>query len=193
MSDKEKIRANIKKMRASLTKDDVRVRSEAILQRLIKTEVYQKTSWLFAYMSFKNEADTRALIERALEDGKRVALPKVSGKALMDFYEIRSLSETAAGTMGILEPLSNISVIPGKAAACSEILMIVPGLAFDFSGRRIGWGGGFYDIYLSKYKDIVTAGLSYDFQIYPSIPADVFDRTVDMIVTEKEVLMPLGY
>lgn len=88
MTEKEKIRADIKKMRAALTKDDVRARSEAILHQLLKTESYAKAGWLFAYMSFKNEADTRQLILEAFKAGKRVAVPKVTGKHRMIFYEI---------------------------------------------------------------------------------------------------------
>lgn len=188
MPDKESIRADMKKKRAALSDGEVNARSRAILHRFLKTEIYQKAEWLFAYMSFKNEADTRALIECALGDGKRVALPKVRKKLVMDFYEIKALSEITPGAMGILEPISDAAVIPKRTADCSEILMLVPGLAFDLLGRRIGWGGGFYDMYLSKYKDIVTVGLAYDFQIYDRFKTQAHDIPVSYVVTDTKII-----
>jgi 5-formyltetrahydrofolate cyclo-ligase len=123
------------------------------------------------------------LIEAALEAGKRVAVPKVIGQE-MEFIYLSSLKELSIGYQGIEEPAGTL------VAAEKKVLMIMPGLAFDKAGNRVGYGGGFYDRYLNKNqdKDFVKLALAFDFQIVDSLTAEACDEPVDAILSECQYI-----
>lgn len=138
--------------------------------------------WIYGYMALSWEPGTKRLLERLLEAGKRVALPRVSG-ADMDFYEIRTLSDLREGAWHIWEPGEHC-----KKAGCRDALMLVPGMAFTEAGDRLGKGGGYYDRFLMREPEHGTAALSYDFQLVGELPSEEHDKKVDMIVTPGRVL-----
>ena len=137
-------------------------------------------------MSFKDEADTASIIDESLRLGKQVALPRVSGKRKMEFFFISGQKDLVTGFMGIKEPAGYCL----EASAPSEdALVLLPGLAFDRSGARLGYGGGFYDTYLAKHAGCKKAALAYSAQIAPEIPTEPVDVKTDMIITEKELII----
>ena len=147
-------------------------------ERITGLNAYKDTETILCYASCKGEADTWLLIEKALKDGKRVALPRVTGSREMHFYRIASVEDVVPGYYGIPEP----------EKACQEELfeglLIVPGTAFDRQMHRMGYGGGFYDTWLERYGSQVTAcGLAYDFQLLDEIPVEQHDRRMDIVIT----------
>ena len=138
------------------------------------------------------EIPTQGIINTALNDGKKVALPKirtgVKAGANMDFVFINKDTEYKSGVYGILEPVSN-EFIDVKDIN-DRVEMLIPGLCFDIKGRRIGYGGGYYDRYLTKCpkdKFHITA-LACEYQIFESLPFNENDKPVNLIVTENRCI-----
>lgn len=131
------------------------------------------------YVSFGSEVDTKGLIEYSLNIGKRVAVPYCNGKNML-FYEIKSLSELSAGKFGI--PTVDIS---GKSPLVSfdKALCIVPGICFDCYGNRIGYGGGYYDRFLSE-NSVISLGVCYKKCLCSEIESEEFDIKTDYVLTE---------
>lgn len=126
------------------------------------------------------------IIEEALRNGKRVALPRVRGKRRMEFCFIKSPVDLKPGFMGIKEPGP---WCPKAPAPFKDSVVVMPGIAFDRNGTRAGYGGGYYDTYLEGHAECIKAALAYSVQIAPEIPAAPADIKVDMIVTEKELII----
>ena len=133
------------------------------------------------YASFRNEAGTFELIERLLEKGIKTVLPKTSGTVITPYAHTASAS-LKKDSFGILVPDENVC----PAAVISDIhTVIVPGVVFDRSGNRIGFGKGCYDRFLPRLPHAVKIGLCYDFQIIPSVPVSDTDIPMDCLLTEK--------
>lgn len=116
------------------------------------------------------------LLRRAQADGKRVAVPKVYGKS-MKFLWLDDLSRISEGYCSIPEPIDD-----GPEADDGEALVLVPGLAFDAQGHRLGYGGGFYDRFLS-IEPHPTVALCYDFQLLPLLKTESYDIPVDAVLS----------
>lgn len=116
------------------------------------------------------------MLEQALLDGKKVAVPKVVGEE-MKFIYLSDLSRVAPGYAGIPEPVDD-----GPVADDPKALVLMPGLAFDSKGHRIGYGGGFYDRFLAAEPDHPTLALCYDFQMLPVLETEAFDVPVDVVL-----------
>jgi 5-formyltetrahydrofolate cyclo-ligase len=138
---------------------------------------------VMAFASFGGEIGTDPLLERLLADGHQVLLPYVDGERLAA-AEITSLADLVPGFRGIREPARR-EPVSGAGAA------VVPGVAFDESGGRLGYGGGFYDRFLATIdRSVPIVGICLDAQIVKAVPREVHDRTVDVIVTERRVIRP---
>ena len=139
---------------------------------------------MFTYVSTPIEVDTRALINHSLKSGKKVAVPRcVPGTREMEFYYINSLDELEKGTFNVDEPN------PDKSKAATEFkksICIVPALCFDKRGYRLGYGGGYYDRFLSKYNGY-SIGICYNNCIVPKLIHGRFDRKPDIVVTDKRI------
>lgn len=186
MINKTEIRKYIKEMKKNLSKEEIRIRSNRIAKKLYAKPFYKQAECIYLYVSYNQEIDTVEIIKRILEDKKRVAVPKVADKN-MEFHEITSLDQLSEGAFGILEPTVNKPVSDNPEWASSN-LMIIPGLAFDKNGNRIGYGGGYYDRYLHKYPDRIglKIALAYDFQVLEYIDTESYDEKIDGIITDKD-------
>lgn len=158
--------------------------SEIITDKILKNTYVTSSECIFLFASVKNEVSTANLIDKLLSLGKKVAIPKVNEKD-MDFYLIKGNKDLAPGFKDIPEPLKDNSdlVTPNKNA-----VLIMPGVAFDRQGNRIGYGGGYYDRYLARFKKKHPRkiGICYDIQYSAKrLPTDLHDTRVDMIITEK--------
>ena len=154
----------------------------AIENRLFALPEYRRADILFTYVSKASEVDTFGIIRRALADGKAVAVPRcVPGTFEMEFYYIRSPQELEKGAFGVLEPIPESS---RKVEKETGGLCVVPGLAFDSNGFRLGYGKGYYDRFLSGFHG-VTAGICYNSCVQWELPHGYFDRPVDILVTER--------
>ncbi len=182
---KKELRKKIRSLRDSMSREENLRLSARIAANLFNTKEYIEAENILTYVSFGSEADTHGIIRDALEKGKRVAVPRIDS-GVMVFYEIKGISELMQGYYGIPEPdeSHNVPFVPDKA------LMIVPGMVFDRNLNRIGYGGGFYDRYLSgmSAKDYLKYGLAFDLQVIEEvIEADDFDIPVLKLVTESGV------
>lgn len=166
-------------------------RSQLIVSQLVSLRAYQKAEVIFVYISFRSEVDTHRFIKRAKEDGKRIAVPISipKDKVLLPF-EISGLDDLAPGTWGILEPVKDSC----RPVDSREIdLAVVPGLAFDHSFHRLGYGAGYYDRFLpSLRKDAVKLGIGYDFQLLDRLPVEKFDIPLDGVITNIGLLLKDG-
>ena len=186
--EKNLIRKQMKQLRADMTRTERFEKSMQIFEQLITVPEFKRADRIYTYVSMDNEIDTIMLIDYSLSLEKRVFVPRVSGKD-MEFYEISDLSELNPGYRGIYEPDIN-----GKEPDYSRTgFMCMPGLAFDRSYNRIGYGGGFYDRYLSVENKLYKAALAYEAQLLESIPAQDGDVRPDMIVTEESIYRKLDY
>ena len=186
--EKNLIRKQMKQLRADMTRTERFEKSMQIFEQLITVPGFKRADRIYTYVSMDNEIDTIMLIDYSLSLEKRVFVPRVSGKD-MEFYEISDISELNPGYRGIYEPDIN-----GKEPDYSRTgFMCMPGLAFDKSHNRIGYGGGFYDRYLSVENKLYKAALAYEAQLLESIPAQDGDVRPDMIVTEENIYRKLDY
>lgn len=181
---KQRLRAESKRIRKSCPPDLKRRLDDAITDRVLALDAYRGSETLFCFVSSPIECDTHRLIRTALGNGKRVAVPKcLSGSGEMAFYFIRSLDELEPGYFGLLEPNPEKSE---RAADISGGLCIVPGLCFDYQGYRVGFGKGYYDRFLTDFGG-VKVGVCYAKCVKSEVPHGAFDRAADMLVTEKYI------
>ena len=185
MESKAEIRKRILEVRRSLTVDEVEVKSEAILQNVLKTPEYIEADNILLYADHHNEVITRGIFEDALMRKKRVYFPKAdSFTNTMVFYRTASAAQLEKGFMGILEPKENIQ-LRYRFCANEDTLVILPGVAFDTAGFRIGYGKGYYDKFLSSKRQLSTMALAFACQIVEELPREAHDIKMDKIVTEE--------
>ena len=208
---KQMLRRMIALRKREYRKEELEARSERILERILSLEEYQRAETVFAYMALPGEVQTRALIEHCWKEGKRVAVPRVERAAVPDapeegssgtdvgtdgkmrpagmrFYEIDSFDHLARGAMGILEPdPARCVCLDGEEQA----LVIMPGVAFDLRGNRLGYGGGCYDRYLQIHPAHPTAAVAYDFQMLDEVPREDTDVRPLILITETLTLQKL--
>jgi 5-formyltetrahydrofolate cyclo-ligase len=179
METKEQIRKLVHARRGQAASTDLTRDSEIIFRKIQRMDEYIMAGSIYAYMDFQNEVMTRAFIARALGDGKRVAIPKVKD-GTMEFRYIDSLRQVEAGTLGIMEPTEETDRADSETA-----LMIVPGVAFDPMCHRIGYGGGYYDRYLTDHPNHITVAVAFDFQIFDEVPHEKYDVSPLYLFTES--------
>ncbi len=178
--EKKEIRKLIFARRRQLDAGELERRSQMICKRIMELEQWKTAGCVYAYMDCKGEVCMRPILETAWAEGKRIAVPKVFGEEMRFFY-IQAYEETAPGYYGIPEPTG------GEEAVCEDALMIMPGVAFDKEGRRCGYGGGFYDRFLSVHTGLTTIAPAFEFQIVEEVPKDVFDIAPHTVVTESRI------
>ncbi len=186
--DKQSIRREILSVRSSLTKDEVNKRSKLIFENLKKFPIFLSANVIHTYISSKkNEVDTVEIIKYLLSSGKKVIVPVVDKeRKILLHSELESLSELKPSTFGILEP----EII--KEVDIERIdLVLVPAVAVDRRGNRIGFGGGYYDKFLNQVRCPKVA-LVYDFQVVEEIIPSPGDVPVDFIITENEIISCAG-
>ena len=174
--DKKALRAAIRQQKRAMTEDQIVSKSEMLGRLLSENELYKNAKTFYGYLPYNQEVRTVPMLEQALRDGKRVAVPKCYGEE-MKFIYMDDLSQVAPGYAGIPEPIAD-----GPIADDPTALVLMPGMAFDPQGHRIGYGGGFYDKFLAAEPDHPTLALCYDFQMLPHLETEEFDIPVDCVL-----------
>lgn len=174
--DKKALRAQIREKKRAMSPEEIARRSEALGALLRQSPLYQQARSIYGYLPYNQEVRTTAMLQQALADGKRVAVPKVYGEE-MRFLWIEDLTQVAKGYAGIPEPVAD-----GPVADDETALVLMPGLAFDPQGHRIGYGGGFYDKFLASEPGHQTLALCYEFQMLPQIETEAHDIPVDCVL-----------
>lgn len=177
--NKKEIRVLVKQKKSGLNEAEIRSYSAKVCEAFVKQDFYASAEVIYAYLPYNQEIKTEQIIEQALKDGKKVAVPKVLDDGLMEFYEINSLDEVSEGAFGIPEPKGDT-----PPAEYEKVLMLMPGLAFDEQRNRIGYGGGYYDRYLERNRDkeYTKVALAYPFQVFKVIPSDPHDEKIDHLI-----------
>ncbi len=196
--DKREIRQEVTDKKNALERDQVEEWSAQLKEKFCSLDAYKEAEAIYFYMSYNSEVQTIPMIEQAILDGKRAAVPIMlkSGKSFnkkgepkhdyMEFVYLKSMDECVPNFMGIPEPPAElITEHPERIADEKEVLILMPGLAFDKEKNRIGYGGGFYDKYLDSHPDTIfhKVALCFDFQIYEHIPTEPHDEKMDLIVS----------
>ena len=174
--DKKTLRAEIRAKKRAMTAQEIEEKSAALAEAFYKTAEYKNAKTIYGYLPYNQEVRTTQMLAHALADGKQVAVPKVYGDE-MKFILLSDLSQVAKGYAGIPEPIAD-----GPVAADPTALVLMPGLAFDPEGHRLGYGGGFYDKFLAAEPDHPTLALCYDFQMLPHLDTESYDIPVDRVL-----------
>ncbi len=174
--DKKELRKQIREQKRAMTPEQIEQASARLAELFLASELYKSAQTLYGYLPYNQEVRTVPVLERALADGKKVAVPKVYGDE-MKFIYLTDLSQVEAGYAGIPEPIADEPVADDPTA-----LVLMPGLAFDREGHRIGYGGGFYDKFLSAEPEHPTLALCYAFQVLPHLETEEFDIPVDCVL-----------
>ena len=174
--DKKALRKMIREKKQAMTMQEIESRSEKLTAMFLQSEHYRNAKTVYGYLPYNQEVRTVPLLQQALCDGKRVAVPKCYGEE-MRFIYLTDLSQVAPGYAGIPEP-----ILDEPVAAEEEALVLMPGVAFTAAGERIGYGGGFYDRFLEREPNHPTVALCYDFQVVESLPTEEFDIPVDLVL-----------
>ncbi len=174
--DKTALRRSIRERKRAMTEEEIVSSSEALGKLFTQSEAYQKAKTIYGYLPYNQEVRTVPMLEQALREGKQVAVPKVYGDE-MKFILITDLSLVEKGYAGIPEPIAD-----GPIAEDQTALVLMPGLAFDPQGHRIGYGGGFYDKFLAAEPDHPTLALCYEFQMLPELKTEAHDIPVDWVL-----------
>lgn len=183
---KKELRKIMSEKRKHILTEDKKIYDKKIYDNLINSREYKNAKTIFVYVSYNDEVYTHDIIVKAIKDGKKVCVPKVISKQQgMCAIEIKALEDLKPGAYGILEPDSTSEKIDE-----SEIdLILLPGLAFDESGGRLGYGGGFYDRFLRKTRfDVQKIGLAYELQIVENVVIEDFDEKVEKIITNAKII-----
>lgn len=184
---KNQLRAQYKARRRELEPAQKAKMDAKIVAAFTSLVSYRYAETLLLYYPRADEVDIRPLITAALSAGKRVALPRCKNAGQMDFHFIESEKDLVPGTFGLTEPKESCPIFDFEKEG-KGVLMVVPGLAFDCEGYRLGYGKGYYDRYLENRK-ITCAGLVYADFVTQHLPRGRFDLPVHFIVTEKGVAL----
>ena len=174
--NKTALRQKIRLQKRQMTAGEIAEKSEQLRLLFTATDAYRNAKAIYGYMSYNQEVRTHTILEQALREGKRVAIPKCYGDE-MRFIWMDDLSKTVKSSCGIPEPVSDGPVADDKTA-----LVLMPGMAFDTAGHRIGYGGGYYDKFLAAEPEHPTVALCYDFQVLDALETEDFDIPVDLVL-----------
>ena len=174
--DKKELRRMIREKKRAMTQAQIEAAGRRLAELFLETDYYKNASVIYGYLPYNQEVRTVPILEQALRDGKRIAVPKIYGDT-MRFLYLDDLNKVEKGYSGIPEPVDDEPVAEDKNA-----LVLMPGLAFDKQGNRMGYGGGFYDKFLAEEPNHPTVALCYDFQIVEAIEREEHDVPVDCVL-----------
>lgn len=174
--DKKELRRQIREKKRAMTVEEIEQRSAKLAELFLASDLYSNAQTIYGYLPYNQEVRTVPMLEQALRDGKKVAVPKCYGDE-MKFIYLDDLTQVAKGYAGIPEPIAD-----GPEGDDPHALVLMPGLAFDPQGHRIGYGGGFYDKFLAREPEHPTLALCYEFQMLPHLQTEEFDIPVDCVL-----------
>lgn len=185
--DKKTLRKEILKKRSELSKEEIIDYSNIISNKIYEMDVYKNAKRIMCFVSNGSEVETHPLLEQIIKDGKSVVVPiTVSGTKELLVSDVYNLSELEIGFYNIEVPKKEFTRIVDPNTID---LILVPGVAFAKDGYRVGYGGGYYDRFLSKLSNPVPKiAIGFDLQIVDKVPTDKYDIPVDMVVTEKRII-----
>ncbi len=185
---KKELRKSIIKRRDQLSSEEIKAKSSSIAAKLYNLPAYREAGTLMFFITFGSEVNTRPMVEDTIKRGKVALAPKPVPKTreMIPSKIIDWDNDLVPGAYDIPEPKEE-ALRPFNPESID--LLIVPGVAFDQKGNRLGYGGGYYDRFFSLLgSHTPLVALVFDLQIVPGVPVDEWDRPVDVIITEKRVI-----
>jgi 5-formyltetrahydrofolate cyclo-ligase len=198
MITKGELRQRALQARRALKGDELAKLSRRVAQNLSAVPEFQGAMTIASYVAKEDEVQTAQIIERALHMGKRVIVPRIEPTPRrLRFYEIRALAELSPGNFGVLEPAAESGPGSTPVPLSESDVILVPLVAWDDRGNRIGYGKGYFDAELGSRRSSTAIGLALEAQRVERVPATERDVPLDVIVTEGRVLrfparMPAG-
>lgn len=174
--NKQELRAHIRQLKRAMTEEEIQAASQRLGVLFAASEAYRQAKTIYGYLPYNQEVRTTQMLQKALEDGKRIAVPKCYGDE-MRFIYLDDLSLVEKGYCGIPEPIAD-----GPIADDPTALVLMPGLAFTKDGARMGYGGGFYDKFLAAEPNHPTLALCYAFQMVEHLDTEAHDIPVDTVL-----------
>lgn len=190
MEQKQKLRNRYKQIRRDIPPQERKEKSKAICEHLLNSSEYAEYQQILVYAAIQSEAELHEFCEQAWKDNKSLYFPRVQDKD-MEFYRIRAWGQLKEGSFHVPEPDVagyDLEIYDGTTKAW----MLVPGVAFDADGWRMGYGGGFYDRYLDRFLNLHLTGIAFGEQIAEQIPVEVYDHRMDDVITEQQWYRPDG-
>ena len=183
------IRKHYKTLRNEMSAEEVQQKSVQICERIITSDWYKKAQVIMGYYPVGNEVNILPVLEHAMSVGKDVVLPRTEKDSRMDFYKVRNLeTDMTEGAFHIMEPVNTCEQFtPFLLEAEVVVGVLVPGVVFDKTGNRYGYGRGFYDRYFARYDKLYLVGIAYEFQISEEyLEVSSTDVMMHRLVTEME-------
>ena len=188
-AEKALLRKEMLAKRDAILKEERFNKSLIIKDKLFTIEAVAKAKYVLLYASYNSEVSTFAIMDELKKRGIHTAFPKCTitdGIPGLEFYEVSKFSQLSSGYKGILEP-DTIKYNLKKITSNADVI-IVPGISFDSLGRRLGYGKGFYDRFLSKVKIPRIIGIAFSEQMAERVPTEATDHKMDIVVTDTEIL-----
>lgn len=173
---KNELRSQIRILKRAMTEEQIAEKSKKLADLLLNSACYRNAKTIYGYVSYNQEVRTLPILEQALQDSKKVALAKCYADELR-FIQVSDLSGLFKSTCGIPEPIADEPEGDDETA-----LVLMPGLAFDAQGHRVGYGKGYYDKFLAREPHHPTVALCFDFQLLDAIEHDSYDVPVDLVL-----------
>lgn len=178
---KKKLRQQYEEIRASLSIQKREMYEQDIMKYVLSSEVYHCSDLICSFVSFGSEVSTKQLNQKILASGKTLCLPRITGVRKMEMIEVNSHTTYVMNKYGINEPIGQQMQLTYEFNA----LCIVPLLAYDSFGHRLGYGGGFYDVFLQEYQQLLTLGIAFSNQYSETeLPYEEHDAMLEMIINE---------
>jgi len=186
MQDKRITRELALELRAALAEEERKLRSQKIQKKIIELPEFKQAKTIMTYLDFRGEVEMTSLAEKILASGKRLVLPCCAPQSVLIPAVIRDLAkDIEPGKWGIREPKKE-NIIPAEPEEID--LVIVPGVAFDRQGNRLGYGGGYYDRFLPQvHLNVKKIATAFTCQVLPEIPVDPLDVKMDALITEDGI------
>ncbi len=181
MKDRQALRNEMKKRRARVSMIEVLEMSARMAERVLRLPQYANAKRVMCYIGIGTEVNTYGLLREIIRSGRELYVPVTLPKRQMKAARLTSFDQLHKGRFGIPEPVEYKEIAPEKLD-----LILVPGLAFDLNGNRLGYGGGYYDRFLPKTQ-AKRVGICYEEQLLPCVPAEEHDVPMDMLVTQSNV------
>lgn len=183
---KQRCRAHVRQLRRDLSAESRSLMDDTICMHTVSLPCFLASDTILGFYPIGEEPNILPILQTALSLGKRVALPRCHPETSeMSFHVVSSLEQTEKGYFGLREPSATLPV----ATALSNAFCLVPALAFDRRGHRIGYGKGYYDRFLADYPGFCV-GIGYGPLLFDVLPCEPTDRAVSMIITERGILLP---
>lgn len=194
--EKQELRKLHKEIRNRMSAAETAEKSSLICRKLLESEWYRDVQLVFGYYPLGKEVDCLLFLKQALADGKRVALPRTGRESAMDFFEIISLEQVEEGAFHVMEPKRECPKVepagkqqkllstPHGGEYLREVIL-VPGVVFDGTGNRYGYGKGYYDRYFARFPQILRIALAYENQLEAELETLPTDVKMNRIYTEK--------